>query len=167
MLCPSPDGALCAPATGWRAEGQLLLLTPSLPFLESAEGCSHHSTPVLWGVTLEFSACPGWQGTRDSTSNSVGGQKLSGGGRGGCGPGSRHGAVAAGIRRVCHSFISLKRGTEGPLPSSHRQMAEKAFHMFLLSHMLCYREAATGSGTEILIIGVICAPFFISCQTEQ
>lgn len=74
----------------------------------------------------------------------------------GCRSGSRYSTVAIGIRRICHSFIGLKRVTEGLLSSSHRQMAEKAFHMFLLSQMLCCRETATRSGTEILTIGVIC-----------
>lgn len=85
----------------------------------------------------------------------------------GCRSGSRYSTVAIGIRRICHSFIGLKRVTEGLLSSSHRQMAEKAFHMFLLSQMLCCRETATRSGTEILTIGVICGSFFTSCQTEQ
>lgn len=85
----------------------------------------------------------------------------------GCRSGSRYSTVAIGIR-ICHSFISVETVTEGGVLScSHRQMAEKAFHMFLLSQMLCCRETATRSGTEIVTIVVTCGPFFTSCQTEQ
>lgn len=151
--------SVCSSHTlGWKAASPPPHPQPALP-----KECvsSHHSTPVLWFVShLGIQCMFRMKGTRESITNSVDVQ-LSGGGRGGL-------WVWEQIWHRCY------RNQENVTASSVWREWLRAFcpptiGKWQKKHFTCscsLRCFAARPGTEILTIGVICGPFFTSCQTE-